>query len=567
MKYMILVFAFLSSLAFSQIQPSGSGTSGDPYIINTLDNLQWVSENSSAWSAYYLQTSDIDASSTGSWNGGTGWSPIGNGWDTAFFGHYNGGGHFISGLSIQRNGSYQAFIGVARDGSISDLILTGALIIESGNNSKVGVLAGECQGTMVTNCRATGIINGSGTHVGGLIGLNGGTVSGCSFEGTVSDDLNGSNYFGGLIGYNTGLVQDSYSSATVTGNWYAGGLIGYNNSGTVERCYSASTDGDYVFGSYYTGGLTGYNTGSASISGSYSTLNVTGYANYAGGLTGGNNSSTISNCYSQGTVTRLQGSDGDFGSFIGKNEYTTIITNCYAAGEVIYDGASNPTDKGFIGNYNSTGCSENFFDSQSSAQIGGAGAAPKNTAEMKTLSTFTGAGWDFSTPVWKMTSTMTYPFLGWQPSAHIEFDVNPTGVSRTNGVDGDYPAGTELHLVAEPTAPGSSYAFENWTDGSSNIISEEMEFLYTVTGSNDVLTANYFYTGGYGLNLRISNDGSNVILTWDPLFGAAYYQVFSGSDPYGSFLLDETGIFDGTSWTAPMPSNKRFYCIVAFDGN
>jgi hypothetical protein len=106
MKYIIFIFALLSSLAFSQIQPSGTGTSGDPYIINTLENLQWVSENSSAWSSYFLQTSNIDASSTGGWNSGAGWSPIGNGWDTAFFGSYNGGGHTISGLTIHRNGNY-----------------------------------------------------------------------------------------------------------------------------------------------------------------------------------------------------------------------------------------------------------------------------------------------------------------------------------------------------------------------------------------------------------------------------------------------------------------------------
>jgi hypothetical protein len=443
---------------------------------------------------------------------------------------------------------------------IQNLTITNALIIESGNNSRVGVLAGECQATTVSNCHASGIINGSGTHVGGLIGLNGSTVSDCSFDGTVSDDLNGSNYFGGLIGYNTGLVEDSYATATVTGNWYAGGLIGYNNAGTVQRCYSSSSDGEYVFGSYYIGGLTGYNAGSGSITDSYSTLNVTGYANIAGGLTGANNGSTITNCYSRGSVTRSQGGDGDFGSFIGKNDNTTVISNCYTTGAVIYGNANDPTDKGFIGNYNSTGCSDNFFDSQATAQSGGAGAAPKTTAEMKTLSTFTGAGWDFSTPVWKIADTVIYPFLAWQPSANIVI------VNSENGVDGEYPVGTVLHLSAYVYPPGSNMAFVNWTDNNETILSEEMEFDYTVTEQDVTLTANYEHGLGFSV-LTVSNDGVNVILDWDNVPGAAYYQVFSGTDPYGTFTLDTSGDFEGTTWTAPFNGNKRFYYVVAYDGN
>jgi hypothetical protein len=35
-------------------QPSGSGTVTDPYQIATLENLYWLSQNSSAWNKYYI---------------------------------------------------------------------------------------------------------------------------------------------------------------------------------------------------------------------------------------------------------------------------------------------------------------------------------------------------------------------------------------------------------------------------------------------------------------------------------------------------------------------------------
>jgi len=423
MKYPAFFIILLVSISYSQILPSGSGTSDDPYIINSLGNLQWVSENSSAWSAYYLQTSDIDASSTATWNSGAGWSPIGTSWETAFFGSYNGGGHTISGLTIYRNGSNQAFIGIARDAVIQNLTLSNVSIETRGQDYRAGALVGESATTNITNCHAQGTVKGM-DYVGGLIGYNSSTVTNCSFTGSVGGNALSGTYqpddMGGLIGYNTGSIEDSYSFVSVSGNWHAGGLVGYNNGGTIERCYSECPQEGHIFGGYYVGGLVGYNNNSGSIINSYSSADALAYTNITGGLIGCNSNSSIINCYSTGSATRFQGGEGDFGSFIGRNQYTTVITNCYSTGSVIYNEATNPTDKGFIGNYNATGCSGNFFDTQTSAQSGGAGAAPKSTAEMKTLSTFTNAGWDF-TDIWGIDgyNNSGYPFLQWQSTLPV----------------------------------------------------------------------------------------------------------------------------------------------------
>ncbi len=81
-KLFLVVIFLLSNNLFAQtpVQPTGSGTSIDPYLILSLDNLAWLqyAANSTKWNAYYKQTANIDASSTSAWNTSAGFSPIGN---------------------------------------------------------------------------------------------------------------------------------------------------------------------------------------------------------------------------------------------------------------------------------------------------------------------------------------------------------------------------------------------------------------------------------------------------------------------------------------------------------
>ncbi len=72
-------------------EPLGSGTEADPYLIENLDNLLWLSTTEDVWddNAYFLQNTDIDATDTQNWNIGNhdndpdtpdeemGFSPIG----------------------------------------------------------------------------------------------------------------------------------------------------------------------------------------------------------------------------------------------------------------------------------------------------------------------------------------------------------------------------------------------------------------------------------------------------------------------------------------------------------
>ena len=62
------------------VAPSlGDGSEQDPYQIDTLAHLKWLSfSNSSHDGKYFIQTSDINASETKSWSNGYGFRPIGN---------------------------------------------------------------------------------------------------------------------------------------------------------------------------------------------------------------------------------------------------------------------------------------------------------------------------------------------------------------------------------------------------------------------------------------------------------------------------------------------------------
>lgn len=66
----------------------------------------------------------------------------------------------------------------------------------------------------------------------------------------------------------------------------------------------------------------------------------------------------------------------------------------------------------------------------------------------------------------------------------------------------------------------------------------------------------------------MTNDGSNVSITWDAIPSAVYYRVFSSDDPYkdhndSSWFCEDENVTTN-SWSAPVPAgNKKFYFVTA----
>lgn len=64
-------------------------------------------------------------------------------------------------------------------------------------------------------------------------------------------------------------------------------------------------------------------------------------------------------------------------------------------------------------------------------------------------------------------------------------------------------------------------------------------------------------------NLVTSATSSNVTISWDTVLGATSYNVYSSNDPYGTFLIDNSGSFNGTQWTIAATEAKKFYYVTA----
>jgi uncharacterized membrane protein (UPF0136 family) len=229
-----LVSATFTTVEVTSTIPSGAGTSTDPYLIASLANLYWLSQSSADWDKYYKQTVDIDASFFN-------FSPIGNS-GTKFTGTYNGDGHTISNLFIDRpNTDYLGlfgYIGVDSNSAttIQNLGLTNVSI--TGRN-QVGALGGYKRYGMLTvsNCYISGSVTGT-NNVGGLVGYlrDGSAVSNCYSTCSVTGS---GNIIGGLAGYlrNQSNVVNSYSTGSVNGNNYVGGLVGFLNNSSVSNSF------------------------------------------------------------------------------------------------------------------------------------------------------------------------------------------------------------------------------------------------------------------------------------------------------------------------------------------
>jgi len=214
---------------------------------------------------------------------------------------------------------------------------------------------------------------GTGGRVGSLVGINGGNITNCYVEG---GSVSGTRYVGGLVGVNSGTITNSYSEGNVSGGYSVGGLAGFNR-GTITNSYSTGS----ALGDEQVGGLVGQN----------------------------------GQCYWPPPLVEWYCISG-------------TISNCYSTGSV--QGASRVG--GLVG-YNEVGDIErSFWDVETSGQTTSAGGTGLSTNEMQTMSTFTDAGWDFTTPVWTIDEGVDYPRLWWEisPVLHAEPEVT-LGTSNT----------------------------------------------------------------------------------------------------------------------------------------
>ncbi|MHC4573541.1 MAG: GLUG motif-containing protein [Planctomycetota bacterium] len=447
----------------------GSGTEGDPYLIEDADDMQAIGTDWSYWGAHFKLINDINlAGFTGNQ-----FNIIGTGWDHPFTGVFDGNGYKIYNF---RYGPIASDDHVGIFGMVGNVNGAGGEIKNLGlidPNIDVltfttGGLAGRLVQGVMSRCYVEGgSVSGDG-FVGGLVGSSGyvnAEITNCYANASVSGDWP----VGGLLGSNDGTVSDCYATGNVVGNSRIGGLVGGNEEyGPVSNCYATGT----VQGADETGGLAGRNWG-GTISNCYATGNVSGDSD-TGGLVGQNSganghTATISNSYAVGDVDGYFNAGGLVGCNVGFLD-PGEVTHCYSVGAISGDTGIG----GLIGHSFAGSVVDSFWDEDTSNQGNSAGGTPKPTSQMQTESTFTNAGWDFAKEAgngaddyWTICDGQDYPRLKWQ-FLKPDFDI------CVEGVDWKDFAYFANFWLDQPCEAANDYCYTADLDGKGSVDANDL---------------------------------------------------------------------------------------------
>ncbi len=355
--------AFAAGNAFA----SGSGTTEDPYIIETADQLNAFRATVNAGTTFEGNTvklaADIDV-------GGSEWTPIGQGFrkssgatagSTPFKGVFNGDGHKISNLTITTTSGADyalGLFGILDGGTVSNLQLVNVNIA-----AEASELAGGAVGLAIDNATVSGItVSGSVSGKAGIGGVVGrmtktGTIKDCTNSATVQ--ANGIGNAGGIVGaayYTTKSgsmdITDCTNSGSISGTQAIGGIAGLDAS-FVGRCHNTGT---ITAENYSAGGIVGEqknygavneckNEGAVSTvsSSGYGTGGIVGWARYDGALTAYEATAPITVTNNTNTAAIKGGNDagGIVGTFYttgtvtgNTNEASGITATSFAGGIV-----------------------------------------------------------------------------------------------------------------------------------------------------------------------------------------------------------------------------------------
>ena len=343
----------LARIALPGCGLAGTGTLGDPYLVATSTDLQCVRDDATYWSASLLQTADLDFTALPAWSHGIG-DGTDNGTGTPFSGVYDGGGHSISGLTIQTAsdangvGLFERVSG--NTAAIRNLTLTGASVtITAPSTRYVGLLVGFAEGSVTLDTLdVTGSITAGSTawdvggvagYVTGELGVNIGTVTITGVDATVDIALtDGGARAGGIIGTGQHLtIGHTTSAGTVTMRTLYGGTYGYGYgaggiASSVEWADLHDVGSSVAVKAGGAGGLVGTIT-STTVLRAWATGNVDGEETI-GGLVGiAFDGSSIEQAHATGTVATQFGGSGVAGGLVGR-VYGTAMTDVYTRGNV-----------------------------------------------------------------------------------------------------------------------------------------------------------------------------------------------------------------------------------------
>ncbi len=203
------IAAFLCVLLLLALSSPALAADADTVKISSADDLLELSARctSDAWSEgkTFVLTRDINLT-------GCDFSPI-----PLLAGTFDGQGHSILGVSLEGDASTQGlFRMVLKSGVVRDLTVSGTLHA-TGNGENIGGIAGVNYGT-IENCRFDGDVRAQKT-AGGIVGLNaeGAVVSECETTGSIA----AYHRSGGIAGENRGVLDSCENRMSVNAEYIA----------------------------------------------------------------------------------------------------------------------------------------------------------------------------------------------------------------------------------------------------------------------------------------------------------------------------------------------------------
>ncbi|OIQ95849.1 heme/hemopexin-binding protein precursor [mine drainage metagenome] len=454
---------------------SGAGTlaiGGTSYtVINSLGapgsitgtDLQGINGSAGNLAGHYALGANIDATATGTAPWGAGFLPIG-----VFTGTFDGLGHTITGLTINRSGT-------------ADVGLFGNVAAGTSTLRNVGLVGGSVTGAAGT---------------GGLIGNSGAGVSVNNVSNTGS--VSGAAGSGGLIGSNGAgnAVSNSYATGAVSGAAGTGGLVGSNGAGSLVSNSYAIGNVTGAAGAAGVGGLLGSNGDLSTVSKSYAAGNVTmsgaGGAS-VGGLVGSNSTGNVSDSYATGNI--VGNNAAGVGGLMGSNT-SAAVHNTYAVGSVSGSGAGVGA---LVGSSNPGTVTDSYWNSDTSTtQTTAGGGIGMTTANMKKQLDFTSATaannpdaptWDFAN-TWFMYEGKTYPLLRpfMRPLTVTANSASATynGTAQTGGGGVSYSSTPNVNLLGTVSTSGGGTSVGSYAITPSGLYSNQQG--YIISYANGAVT-------------------------------------------------------------------------------
>lgn len=522
--------------AMLTIPPAAPNLVDNVYQISSAAELYWfaneVNENSQS-NINAVLMNDITVNSNvldadGNLNSGDfeSWTPIGKDRNYVYSGQFDGQGHTIYGLYL--NDIKDWYVG----------------------------LFGASAGT-ITNVKIADSYFNASTDVGGVCGINGGTVRNCVNSGTVIAYSN----VGGVCGENItyvsygyhGTITDCYNTGTVKGTGKdasVGGVCGSNyTEGTAEKL-------SLITGCYNTGAVSG-----------------TGSGTHVGGVCGYNRNSTITGCYSTGAVSGT----GNVGGVCGGNyaydfEFTeqSTVNNCYYNTDT-YSGSAVGNNTGTVGDVLGKTARE-FASGQVAYLLNG----------------------NSSSGIWKQNLDVDTPDAAPQFTGNTVYKTAPTstcqGYSNTpNKTRGHNYAGgiclwcgedTNLYITVsgieaeEKTYDGTITATLDYTNVKleGKIGNDEVSVTATGTfdrkdaGSRTVTITGLTLTGSDASKYHLANSGQQTTTTASITPKGVTATITPGGGTYGGTITPATASLEGVLTGETVPAVNLYYWGYANDG-